>query len=73
MAVSDTGIFENSFLFYGQSYPTTLGNPFKLSRNCLNEQMLRVLHVVYLKKIFEFPLDILFSVIAYLINFAQKN
>ena len=28
MAASDAGIFENSFLFYGQSEPTTLGNPF---------------------------------------------
>ena len=42
-------IFENSFLFYGQCYPATLGNQFKLLPNCLKEQILRVLHVVYLK------------------------
>ena len=28
---------------------TTLGNPFKVLRNCLKEQMWLVLHVVYLK------------------------
>ena len=37
-------------IVYGQSEPTTLGNPFKLLRNFLKEQMLRVLHVVYLEK-----------------------
>ena len=46
------GIFENSFLFYGQPSLTTLGNPFKVLRNCLKEQTLLLLHVAYLKKFF---------------------
>ena len=73
MAASDTAIYENSFLFYGQFWPTTSDNPFKLLRNCLKEQMFCVLLLSTSISFFEIPLGFLFFVIAFIINFAQKN